>query len=465
MFEARTNWEKNPALGGLNRNSKSDSSPSPNRVYRLDRMRALCRAFDDPQDDVPAVHIAGSKGKGSTAAFIAALIAGGGSGERTKGKAGERRKVGVYSSPHLIDYRERFRIIGAPFPEKKALQTAALLMEKLPMIEQSLPGEGGATTFELLTLFAFLFFRETSCDFAVLETGLGGRLDATNVVKKPLLTVITPIEMEHVEILGPRLTDIAGEKAGIIKKGVPVWSAEQKSAVRRRLRRRAEQLKSPFFHLGSYLRSLVPAAPDKNPFRWILNWRGAPAERLELKMGGRFQAENAALALAAVRSMGGDFAGIDASRTADAELPGRFQILREAPPIVIDGAHTLRSARGLALAFRGLTAAEYPADPLLVFGCAEGKDHPGMSRVLCGGRNPVFREVIVTTPGTFKPSRPPEVAESFRRRGAAVSLIPDTRRAWSSALARAGDTRGVLVTGSFFMAGAVFALWTERRGT
>ena len=457
MFEARTNLEKNPALGGLNRNSKSDSKPCPNRVYRLDRMRALCRAFDDPQDDVPAVHIAGSKGKGSTAAFIAALIAG--------GDSGERRKVGVYSSPHLIDYRERFRIIGAPFPEKKALQTAALLMEKLPMIEQSLPGEGGATTFELLTLFAFLFFRETSCDFAVLETGLGGRLDATNVVKKPLLTVITPIEMEHVEILGPRLTDIAGEKAGIIKKGVPVWSAEQKPAVRRRLRRRAEQLKSPFFHLGSYLRSLAPAAPDKNPFRWTLNWRHAPAEHLELKMGGRFQAENAALALAAVRSMGGDFAGIDASRTADAELPGRFQILREAPPIVIDGAHTLRSAGGLALAFRGLTAAEYPTDPLLVFGCAEGKDHPGMSRVLCGGRNPVFREVIVTTPGTFKPSRPPEVAESFRRRGAAVSLIPDTRRAWSSALARAGDTRGVLVTGSFFMAGAVFALWTEGRGT
>ena len=461
MFEARTNLEKNPALGGLNRNSKPDFNRNPNRVYRLDRMRALCRAFDDPQDHVPAVHIAGSKGKGSTAAFIAALIARG----ESRGKPGEGRKVGVYSSPHLIDYRERFRITGAPFPEEEALRTAALLMERLPIIERSLPGEGGATTFELLTLFAFLLFRETSCDFAVLETGLGGRLDATNVIKNPLLTVITPIEMEHVEILGPRLTDIAGEKAGIIKMGTPVWSAEQKPAVRRRLRRRAEQLKSPFFHLGSYLRSLEPAAPDNNPFRWTLKWRSAPAEHLELKMGGRFQAENAALALAAVRSMGGEFARIDASRTADAELPGRFQILREAPPIIIDGAHTLRSARGLARAFRSLTAAEYPADPLLVFGCAEGKDHPGMARVLCGGRNPVFREVIVTTPGTFKPSSPPEVAESFRRRGAAVSLIPDTRRAWSSALARAGDTRGVLVTGSFFMAGAVFALWTEHRGT
>ena len=261
--------------------------------------------------------------------------------------------MGVYSSPHLIDYRERFRVVGAPFPEAEAVQTAAVIMERIPAIEKSLPGEGEATTFELLTLFAFLFFRDIGCDWVVLETGLGGRLDATNVVKKPRLTVITPIEMEHAEILGPRLTDIAGEKAGIMKPGVPVWSAEQRPAVLRRLRRRAGELKSPFFRLGSYLRSIEA---DDAPFGWTLRWlKGAP-ERLKLKMGGRFQAENAALALAAVRSMGGEFARIDASVTSQAALPGRFQVLREAPPIVIDGAHTVRSVGGLARAFGRLTA-------------------------------------------------------------------------------------------------------------
>lgn len=450
MFEARTNLEKSPALGSSNKKS----SRNPNRVYRLDRMKMLCRAFDDPQDAVPTVHIAGSKGKGSTAAFIAALIA----HRDSEGKAGVRNKVGVYSSPHLIDYRERFRVVGAPFPEREAVQTAAVIMERIPEIEKSLPGEGEATTFELLTLFAFILFRDIGCDWIILETGLGGRLDATNMVKKPLLTVITPIEMEHADILGPRLTDIAEEKAGIMKPGVPVWSARQRPVVHRLLRCRAGELGCPFFHLGSYLRSIES---DDDPFRWTLRWREAPPERLKLKMGGRFQAENAALALASVRSMGSEFARIDASVTSETALPGRFQVLKEAPPIVIDGAHTVRSVGGLARAFRRLAASEYSENPLLVFGCADGKDYRGMARVLCGGRSPVFGEVIVTTPGTFKPSSPPEAAESFRRRGADVSLIPNTRRAWDCALERSGGTRAVLVTGSFFMAGEILGLWIE----
>ena len=434
LFESRTNCEKGLPLH------------NPNRVYRLDRMRALCRAFDDPQDAGEVIHIAGSKGKGSTAAFIAALVA------RTG------RKVGVYSSPHLVDYRERFKIAGSPFPEQEAHRVARRLWEKLPEVEHSLPGEDGATTFELLTLFGFLLFRELECDVFVLETGLGGRLDATNVVKKPALAVITPIEMEHGEILGPRLVDIAGEKAGIIKSGTPVWSAKQKRAVRQRLRRRAGELGCRFSEMGGHLGSVEPE-PSTDLFRWTLRWREGKPEGLTLSMGGRVQAENAALALAAVRSMGGDFAGVDPSNLVDVKLPGRFHFLRRDPLIVIDGAHTVRSVTGLARAFLYCAGKNGGKRPLLVFGCAEDKDHWGMARALCGGRHPYFREVIVTTPGTFKLSNPPKVAESFCRAGATTALIPDTRKAWAAALEKSESGRSILVTGSFFMAGEIAALW------
>jgi dihydrofolate synthase/folylpolyglutamate synthase len=140
LFESRTNLERGLPLD------------DPDRVYRLDRMRELCAAFEDPQDALRVVHIAGSKGKGSTAACIAALLTAAG------------RKVGVYTSPHLTDYRERFTVYGEAFPEQTALEVARRLIEPLKRLEEELPGEGDATTFELLTLFGFLLFREAGCD-------------------------------------------------------------------------------------------------------------------------------------------------------------------------------------------------------------------------------------------------------------------------------------------------------------
>ncbi|MDF1568625.1 MAG: Mur ligase family protein [Spirochaetaceae bacterium] len=450
FFESRTNLEK-----GL-------PPENPNRMYRLDRMNALCAALGHPQEDFRTIHIAGSKGKGSTAAYIAALLAGTG------------RRVGVYCSPHLADYRERFRLEGHPFPEDAAYSTACGMVRSLAEAEAGLPGDGGATTFELLTLFAFLLFREIGCDTVVLETGLGGRLDATNVISQPEAVVFTPIEKEHTEVLGNRIRDIAGEKAGIFKPGSRAWSARQKKSAAKVFRRVAAEQGGPLIELADELSEIRAVGADGAHETWHLVWRDGRTDKIFLAMGGRIQAENAALALMVTRALEPDISD-RAARAALSEvrLPGRFQRISDRPLIVIDGAHTPKSVTAVAESFRetaGCSAADArlstvrpgdgdPAAPaessILVFGSALGKNHKKMAMALCGGRHPFFREVIVSTPGTFKPSDPGAVAEEFRRIGAQVSLIPEPSDAWQEALNRSAGKRPILVTGSFYMAGEV----------
>jgi dihydrofolate synthase/folylpolyglutamate synthase len=439
LFESRTNLEKGLPPG------------NPNRVYRLDRMNALCGAFGHPQEDFRTIHIAGSKGKGSTAAYIAALLAGTG------------RRVGVYSSPHLVDYRERFRLQGHPFPEDSAYSTACRMIRSLAEAEEGLPGEGGATTFELLTLFAFLFFREIGCDTVVLETGLGGRLDATNVVTQPEAVVFTPIEKEHTEVLGNRIRDIAAEKAGIFKPGSRAWSARQKKSAGKVFRRVAAEQGGPLIEIADELSEIRAAGADGAHETWQLDWRDGRTDEISLAMGGRIQAENAALALMVTRALEPSLPD-KAARAALSEvrLPGRFHRISNHPLIIIDGAHTPRSVAAVAESF--VKAAAPAASSILLFGSALGKDHRGMAEKLCGGRDPFFREVIISTPGTFKPSDPGEVAEEFRRIGAQVSLIPKPSEAWQEALNRSAGKRPILVTGSFYMAGEVARMidWTNR---
>lgn len=435
LFESRTNLEKGLPPG------------NPNRVYRLDRMEALCDAFGRPQDTYRTIHLAGSKGKGSTSGYIAALLHSTG------------RRVGFYSSPHLCDYRERFRIEGSEFPEEQALNTAKYLLAELPKIEGSLPGEGPATTFELLTLFAFLFFRDVGCDTVVMETGLGGRLDATNVISMPEAVIFTPIELEHTEILGNSLKEIAAEKAGIMKRGISAWSAAQPYPARRVFRRRAGESAVQLTELPARLKD-IEEIPSDNPselaFRWRLKWKSAVQDEIELAMGGRIQAENAALAILVVRNLE-DGSRADLKSLAAVHLPGRFQVLNQQPLTVIDGAHTSASVAAVSKAFLQLTG-QTGEPPLLLFGSVAEKDSDAMAKVLCGGRAPGFGEVIISTPGTFKLSNPAEVAESFRKTRADVSLILDPTEAWMEALSRSAGRRPILVTGSFFMAGEIARL-------
>lgn len=203
------------------------------REYRLERMERLLSDFGDPQADIPTVHIAGSKGKGSTASFVEA-------GLRSLGL-----KTGLYASPHISDYRERFCIDGSFAVDYDIVEETARIYEHVEPL-RSLPdaAERLPTTFELLTLLAFLLFRRAECDWIVLETGLGGRLDATNLCR-PDLCLITPIELEHTEYLGTDLTSIAREKAGIFKNGIPVLLSRQTPEAERELLRVAASRHCP----------------------------------------------------------------------------------------------------------------------------------------------------------------------------------------------------------------------------
>lgn len=463
IFEDRTNLER--------------KFPLDNREYRLDRMRNLCDYFGNPQVEFKKIHIAGSKGKSSTAAYIGELFSATGA------------KTGIYSSPHLVDYRERFQIVGAEYPEEVALETARQLLENLAGINSKLPGAGEATTFELLTLFAFLFFRNTGCDYAVLETGLGGRLDATNVIENPEAVLITNIEREHTEILGDDIHEIAAEKAGIIKPYSRVWTAKLPASARRVIREKTRETASSLTELAKRLiqiEKLPNLSSRLDKFTWEFKWQypkiASPSsgtnqnftekpgpkafvsETIQLSMGGHAQAENAALALLVTRSLKPclDFngalyaAGISAIERLS--LPGRFQFLKVNPPIILDGAHTPRSIAATYESFVQL-ASRYTADsPILLFGSVAGKDHESMAKILCNNRNSIFEDVIVSTPGSFKPSNPKQVAESFTSQGVNVKLILNAEDAWITALRLANNTRPILITGSFYMIGEIASL-------
>ncbi len=430
LFERRTNLESSMTNGRLVK-----------REYRLNRMIALCEAFGNPQQGYEIIHVAGSKGKGSTAAYIAALM----------NIAGHR--VGVYTSPHLTDYRERFRLEGAEFPEEEALECVDALMGRLKQAESDLTGGSPATTFELLTLLGFLLFKKIGCDTVVLECGLGGRLDATNVIPAPRAIAVTSIELEHADILGPQITDIAEEKAGIFKTGSVAWTANQPPEVLTVLRRKAAEQSMPLHELGALLSACRMRPPEE--FCWELEWHNGRHEMLELSMGGPGQAENAALALELVRSLEPALSYDAPKRLKDVRLPGCFQILCRRPPIVLDGAHTPKSIKNLLKAFYSLIKKSSGEAPLLLFGCFAGKDHAAMARILCGDAHRPFGAVIVSKPGDFRPSDLPAAAKSFREFCSDVILLPSPAAAWRYALEYAGEDRGILVTGSFYMAGEI----------
>lgn len=200
------------------------------RTYRLDRMYALLEHFSRPQDDFMSIHVAGSKGKGSTACYIA------------QGLKALGHRTGLYSSPHVATYRERFTLAGMFFDDHFLLSTANDMITGLEDFHfQEEYGYSEPTTFELLTLLGFLLFSRSGCEYAVIETGLGGRLDATNVIL-PIISVITPIELEHTNVLGDTIELIATEKAGIIKQTVPVVMGLQRfEQTRRVISGRAEE--------------------------------------------------------------------------------------------------------------------------------------------------------------------------------------------------------------------------------
>ena len=413
------------------------------RTYRLDRMHALLDHFGHPERAFNVVHVAGSKGKGSTCTYIAQSLTA--LGFRT----------GIYLSPHIVSYRERFTCAGEFFSDESILETIETLFDKLEgfhFAEET--GYTEPTTFELLTLLGFLLFKRHQWDWAVIGTGLAGRCDATNVVE-PEISVITPIELEHTAILGDTITKIATEKAGIIKSGKPVVFGLLKEDAEAVVRKRAEEMGSLCTGLTSELLFLTSHTEDAGE-SVSLGFKDGTTITTHLAMHGGVQAENAALAVLTLKTLGIYDAAKVIPALQHATLPGRMEKVSTAPPIYIDGANTGLSLQRLLSSFREL----YPTGGVLIFGVITGKDPQTMVRTALKE----FDRIIVARPGTFKESHPDELAalleqlspEVPMKEGAGdrqILLREVPSQALSTALACCHHpAEPILITGSFYLA-------------
>jgi dihydrofolate synthase/folylpolyglutamate synthase len=404
----------------------------------LSRERALLAALGNPQQAYRIAHIAGSKGKGSTSAILAAMLQATG------------QRVGLYTSPDLHTYRERIRIEGEPISEATLVTLVAQVREALARVD---PAVGPYITWEVVTALAFLAFREAGVDSAVIEVGLGGRLDATSVVAPPALCVsaITSISYDHMAVLGDTLTMIAHEKAGIIKPGVPVYTSARDSEALAEIGRVASERGAPLTRIGlthaadcAYTYALGRASATGQTFDVMTPTRAY--RDLELPLLGEHQAQNAALALALAESLGlGEAAIREGLRRV--RWQGRMQVVAREPWRVVDGAHNADSLRAL---FAGLRRHFTFERLVLVFGAMADKDLDGMlHEIACA-----HVATVVATAAQRARAIDPITLGARVAEAAPVTIY--TARDTASALARAqtlADPRDLIcVAGSLYLA-------------
>lgn len=397
----------------------------------LDRPRTLLSAYGNPQDKYPVVHLTGTKGKGSVGAMCAAAFQAAG------------LKVGLYSSPHLQDFRERFRINNQLVEED---DFTALVNEMRPVID-TIPD---ITWFEVVTGLAFLYFARQAVDVAVIEVGLGGRLDATNVVT-PVVSVITSLSFDHTHLLGDSLASIAWEKAGIIKPGVPIVSAPQPPEALEVLAATAAERSAPLTLVGrDWLYTAGESSWEGQHF--VAGPAGTEPEAYCTALIGEHQALNATVALAALEHA--RQAGLPLSREAmqrglrSVDWPGRLEIVEQRPLVILDAAHNADSARRLAAAL-GQQFSQGPK--ALVFGASSDKDVGGMFDALLP-----HASVLIASQAVHSRAMSPDAIESVARsKGYEGSVwhIPAAAEALAKAAELVGPDGLVCVTGSLFIVG------------
>jgi dihydrofolate synthase/folylpolyglutamate synthase len=448
----------------LSRFINLEQGQTPNS-FRPERMELMVSLAGHPERSAPVIHVAGSKGKGSVTGMVASVLEAAGV------------KTARYMSPHVTEYRERITagddffdesVYLAAGNELRALAEALTDRSKSEyrLFNPDEEGGEGPTFFELLTLYFFLCARLGRCDAMAVETGMGGRLDPTNVVD-PLASVITVIELEHTEFLGDTLAAVAGEKAGIIKPRKPLILAEQSPEAREVFFKTAAARGSPLWYFpGLADIKNLRVHQGGTDFTLELNRPGERAVSLDLSVAipGAVQAKNAGLAVLALKAAFPSV-GDDSIRRGlkNFKLPARFERIREDPPVIIDGAHTPKSVELCVNTFTSL----YGTGGLLIFGCAAGKNAGAMARLLF----PCFSRMIITTPGTFKVSEPEKVYGIFTQvlqaegaePGAAV-FIKETEKAVRYVLEESREQGlPVLGVGSFYLAAEIRALSGGRR--
>lgn len=404
-------------------------------IFWLDTMHFLCKKLDNPQNAYKCVHIAGSKGKGSVSVFFASIL------------ESSHYKTGLFTSPHVTDISERVGSASGTFSNDVYETAFTILRKAIESIDiKDFPGERPPTWFELINLFAFVCFQKADVEWGVFETGLGGRLDSTNVLL-PEVCIITPIELEHTEYLGDTLEKIATEKAGIFKAGVPIFSSAQVPNVRKVLEQRAKNLGFPIRFLDD--------AKEQGDCNEVF----AAIRSSTLRMAGKIQYENAELAALAIKSILPNIsqkAIIEGICTAF--LPCRLEkvlycIQNKTILLILDAAHTPNSLNLCLQDFFEM----HGKNNHLLFACAADKDVEGMAKIIQASSCD-FSQITITIPGAVKQA-------NFERTKKAFASLCKTSKLQGSAHCdesiknamnyAAKENKALLVVGSFYLASAV----------
>lgn len=387
----------------------------------LERITRLTELLGRPQDSLRIIHVAGTNGKGSVTAFIRGILSAAG------------YKTGMFTSPHIERFSERFTIDGAEITDDELVSVCEEVKEKADIMVSE--GSGQPTHFEIVMAMALAYFRKTECDFAVLEVGLGGRLDATNVIGTPEVAVITAIYFDHTDILGCTLAEIASEKAGIIKLNGDVVTYAQEPEVMRVLERKCADM-------GARLN--ITDIDEYKPYA--------------VSLPGEHQRINAALAAKAAQILGDrGFAVTEAAiitGLANAKWPGRFEVLHSSPPVILDGAHNPHGARALA---KTLKACYGNRKVLFIMGVLADKDYSGMVDAVFPQASRFF---------TIEPESPralpaEALAEEIRKRGVPAESFKTVAGALGSALSDSCVNEVVCCFGSLYFIGEVRKILKE----
>ncbi len=406
-------------------------------TFDLKRMKELLSLLGNPHKKIPTAHIAGTKGKGSTATMLGKMLEANG------------YKVGLYTSPHLVNLHERIMVNSEMISEKEMYR----LLNRVHAPLEKMAKDNAPTFFEIMTALAFLHFADRKVDIGVIETGLGGRLDSTNVIE-PEVVGITSLSIDHQDQLGKTIDSIAKEKAGIMKKGVPVVTVQQEPNAMKVLKSEAEAIKAPLSVTGDdidFSHRFETSREDGPHTRVCLTTLTSKFEHLRVPLYGKHQAINCGLALAMLDKLKASGYKIDNEKVSkgldQVSLPGRMEIICDDPRVMIDGAHNAASIKAVIHAI----GQNIPYDSMVViFGCNKDKDVRGILNMLQYGAD----KVIFTRSNSPKAMLPQDLADIYTE---ICGKMCQTALSLGEALQIAGSAVSkedlILITGSFYLIG------------
>lgn len=413
--------------------------------YGLERTVRLLELLDNPQNKIKTIHIAGTNGKGSTTAMISKILMGNG------------YKVGMYTSPFLEEFEERIQINRVNIPKEKL----ATLMDELKIAVDKVIEEGynHPTEFEIITCLMFLHFYKEKVDFAVIEVGLGGRLDSTNVIT-PILSIITSISYDHTNILGNTLSEIAGEKAGIIKPNVPVVIFPQEEDVLQVIKTKCEKLKSSLYIVNSTDGELIDIVQMEKPYQKVKIKGEINNYNVNLPLLGEHQILNLALAIKGIEVLE-KYNKVEISREIleeslkDVTWNGRLEVMKKSPFIVIDGAHNIQGITKLKENIEKYFKYE---NIYLILGILADKDVEEMIKVI----TPMAKEIYTVTPNSVRAELALDLRDEVVKYNKNCIAFEEYEDALEKSLESANDEDIIIVSGSLYMIGGMRTLIKNR---